>query len=164
MSESKEAKKIKTIAFRLTDEEYARAESAAIAAGDETPSSWCRTLVLQQASLRVQNDQEPATDLRGDRTSAIPRREWIQDVVWVRANHGCNVEKDHGKRRSEFGDHCGRPTLAKEVAPTANRITASSQRPVDCQFTLLRNTYHDGFHNRPRPRLTSMTTPVPPTI
>jgi len=50
MSESKEAKKIKTIAFRLTDEEYARAESAAIAAGDETPSSWCRTLVLQQAS------------------------------------------------------------------------------------------------------------------
>ncbi len=50
MSESKDAKKIKTIAFRLTDEEYARAESAAIAAGDETPSSWCRTLVLQQAN------------------------------------------------------------------------------------------------------------------
>ena len=49
MSESKEAKKIKTIAFRLTDEEYARAESAAIAAGDETPSNWCRTLVLAEA-------------------------------------------------------------------------------------------------------------------
>ena len=49
MSESKEAKKIKTIAFRLTVEEYALAESAAIAAGDESPSSWCRTLVLQQA-------------------------------------------------------------------------------------------------------------------
>jgi hypothetical protein len=28
MSELKDAKKIKTIAFRLTDEEYARAESA----------------------------------------------------------------------------------------------------------------------------------------
>jgi len=51
MSESKETKKIKTIAFRLTDEEYALAESAAIAAGDESPSSWCRTLVLQQAIL-----------------------------------------------------------------------------------------------------------------
>ena len=49
MSESKDAKKIKTIAFRLTDEEYALAESAATAAGDESPSSWCRTLVLQQA-------------------------------------------------------------------------------------------------------------------
>src|SRR5436190_24314541 len=49
MSESKDAKKIKTIAFRLTDEEYARAESAAIAAGDETPSNWCRTLVLAEA-------------------------------------------------------------------------------------------------------------------
>src|SRR5258708_37793863 len=49
MSESKEAKKIKTIAFRLTDEEYARAESAAIAAGEERPSRWCRNLVLQQA-------------------------------------------------------------------------------------------------------------------
>ena len=45
MSESKEAKKIKTIAFRLTDEEYARAESAAIAAGDESRAvgvgHWC---------------------------------------------------------------------------------------------------------------------------
>jgi len=50
MSESKDAKKIKTIAFRLTDEEYARAESAAIAAGDESPSSWCRTLVLAKAN------------------------------------------------------------------------------------------------------------------
>jgi hypothetical protein len=50
MSESKEAKKIKTIAFRLTDEEYARAGSAAIAAGDETPSNWCRTLVLAKAN------------------------------------------------------------------------------------------------------------------
>jgi hypothetical protein len=49
MSESKDAKKIKTIAFRLTDEDYARAESAAIASGDESPSSWCRTMVLQQA-------------------------------------------------------------------------------------------------------------------
>ena len=63
MSESKDAKKIKTIAFRLTDEEYARAESAAIAAGDETPSSWCRTLVLQQATSgtndrRTSDDQE----------------------------------------------------------------------------------------------------------
>src|ERR1700738_1336101 len=50
MSESKEAKKIKTISFRLTDEEYALAESAAIAAGDESPSSWCRTLVLAKAN------------------------------------------------------------------------------------------------------------------
>ena len=50
MSESKDAKKIKTIAFRLTDEEYALAESAAIAAGDETPNNWCRTLVLAKAN------------------------------------------------------------------------------------------------------------------
>src|SRR5882724_2941216 len=50
MSESKDAKKIKTIAFRLTDEEYALAESAAIAAGDETPNNWCRTLVLARAN------------------------------------------------------------------------------------------------------------------
>src|SRR6266850_1791962 len=50
MSESKEAKKIKTIAFRLTDEEYARAERAAIAAGDGTPNTWCRALVLAKAN------------------------------------------------------------------------------------------------------------------
>ena len=49
MSESNGTKKNKTIAFRLTEEEYALAESAATAAGDESPSSWCRTLVLQQA-------------------------------------------------------------------------------------------------------------------
>jgi len=50
MSESKNAKKIKTIAFRLTNEEYARAESAAIAAGEETPNNWCRNLVLAKAN------------------------------------------------------------------------------------------------------------------
>ena len=50
MTESKDGKKVKTIAFRLTDEEYALAERAAIAAGDETPNTWCRTLVLQQAT------------------------------------------------------------------------------------------------------------------
>src|SRR6266436_3631146 len=50
MSESQDAKKIKTIAFRLTDEEYARAESAAIAAGDKTPNNWCRALVLAKAN------------------------------------------------------------------------------------------------------------------
>ena len=36
MSEPKDTKKNKTIAFRLTEEEYALAESAARAAGDDT--------------------------------------------------------------------------------------------------------------------------------
>ena len=49
MSEPKNTKKIKTIAFRLTDEEYALAESAAKAAGDDT-NNWCRNLVLGQAN------------------------------------------------------------------------------------------------------------------
>jgi len=49
MSESKETKKTKSIAFRLTDEEYAQAESAAMAAGDDT-NNWCRRLALAQAN------------------------------------------------------------------------------------------------------------------
>lgn len=49
MSEPKDTKKIKTIAFRLTDEEYALAESAAKAAGSDT-NNWCRNLVLAQAN------------------------------------------------------------------------------------------------------------------
>lgn len=49
MSEPKEMKKIKTIAFRLTDEEYALAESAAKAAGDDT-NNWVRNVVLSQAN------------------------------------------------------------------------------------------------------------------
>ena len=39
MSESNGTKKHKTIAFRLTEEEYALAESAARAVGDET-NNW----------------------------------------------------------------------------------------------------------------------------
>jgi hypothetical protein len=117
MSESTNAKKSKTIAFRLTDEEYARAESAAIAAGDETPNNWCRALVLAKA-----NTGEGMTKNQ-------PR---IQGVVWTRANHGGNMEEDNGGRGPEFRDHRRRPTLPKEVAPTANTIPRASQRAVDC--------------------------------
>jgi uncharacterized protein (DUF1778 family) len=49
MNEPKDTKKIKTIAFRLTDEEYALAESAAKAAGNDS-NNWCRNLVLAQAN------------------------------------------------------------------------------------------------------------------
>ena len=49
MSEPKDTKKIKTIAFRLTDEEYALAESAARAAGNDT-NNWVRNVVLSQAN------------------------------------------------------------------------------------------------------------------
>jgi hypothetical protein len=49
MSETKAAKKTKSIAFRLTAEEYAQAERAALAAGD-SPNNWCRKLALTQSS------------------------------------------------------------------------------------------------------------------
>lgn len=49
MRQSKANKKTKSIAFRLTDEEYAQAERAALAAGDN-PNNWCRTLALMQSS------------------------------------------------------------------------------------------------------------------
>ncbi|MBA2704343.1 MAG: hypothetical protein H0U60_10870 [Blastocatellia bacterium] len=47
MSETKGTKRTKSIAFRLTDEEYAQAESAASAAGED-PNSWCRKVALIQ--------------------------------------------------------------------------------------------------------------------
>ena len=50
MSELKETRKTKSIAFRLTDEEYAQAESAAMAAGDTT-NNWCRRLALAEANV-----------------------------------------------------------------------------------------------------------------
>lgn len=50
MSQTKDAKKNKTIAFRLTEEEYALAESAAKSAGDET-NNWVRNVVLSQANV-----------------------------------------------------------------------------------------------------------------
>src|SRR5438067_12729715 len=49
MSESNGTKKNKTIAFRLTEEEYALAESAAKAAGDDT-NNWVRNVVLSQSN------------------------------------------------------------------------------------------------------------------
>src|SRR5437868_5332573 len=49
MSESNGTKKNKTIAFRLTEKEYALAESAARAAGDDT-NNWVRNVVLARAN------------------------------------------------------------------------------------------------------------------
>lgn len=43
-----EAKKTKSIAFRLTDEEYAQIEGAALAAGED-PNNWCRRLALTES-------------------------------------------------------------------------------------------------------------------
>lgn len=40
-----EAKRIKYVSFRLTDEEYTEIERAAGAAGDD-PNNWCRNLAL----------------------------------------------------------------------------------------------------------------------
>lgn len=46
---SQSARKTRTVAFRLTDEEYKQIEEAAAAAG-EGPSDWCRNLSLYQSS------------------------------------------------------------------------------------------------------------------
>ena len=43
-----EAKRTKSVSFRLTDEEYREIEKAAVAAGDE-PNNWCRQLAVTAA-------------------------------------------------------------------------------------------------------------------
>ena len=149
MSESREAKKIKTIAFRLTDEEYALAESAAIAAGDETPNNWCRALALAKA-----NAGEGMTKNQRLLYEEIARVRYLvghgfRVLFGPEPITGGNMEEDNGGRGPEFRDHRRRPTLPKEVAPTANTIPRASQQAADCQLTLLRNTYRVGFHNRP---------------
>jgi len=40
-----EAKRTRSVSFRLTDEEYGAIEKAAAAAGDE-PNNWCRQLAI----------------------------------------------------------------------------------------------------------------------
>src|ERR1043166_6166619 len=41
----REAKRIKYVSFRLTDEEYTEIERAAVGPGDD-PNNWCRNLAL----------------------------------------------------------------------------------------------------------------------
>jgi len=43
-----EAKRTRSVSFRLTDEEYREIEKAALAAGDE-PNNWCRQLAIAAA-------------------------------------------------------------------------------------------------------------------
>ena len=43
-----EAKRTRSVSFRLTDEEYGEIERAAAAAGDE-PNNWCRQLAVTAA-------------------------------------------------------------------------------------------------------------------
>ena len=49
MSESNGTKKNKTIAFRVTDEEYAHIERIALARGED-PNNWVRNVVLSQTN------------------------------------------------------------------------------------------------------------------
>jgi len=44
-----EAKRIRNIAFRLTDQEFARVEKAAAAVNDD-PNTWCRKMALNQST------------------------------------------------------------------------------------------------------------------
>lgn len=48
MSENKETKKTKNIAFRVTDDEYAQIERTALAMGVDT-NVWCRNIVVTEA-------------------------------------------------------------------------------------------------------------------
>jgi hypothetical protein len=43
-----DAKRIRSVSFRLTDEEYGEIKKAAVAAADE-PNNWCRQLALTAA-------------------------------------------------------------------------------------------------------------------
>jgi len=45
MSENRETKKTRTIAFRVTDEEYAEIERVALAVGDD-PNNWSRSITV----------------------------------------------------------------------------------------------------------------------
>ena len=48
MSEIRETKKTKLIAFRVTDDEYAQIERIALAVGED-PNNWCRVLTVSAA-------------------------------------------------------------------------------------------------------------------
>lgn len=48
MAENKEPKKTRSIAFRVTDEEYAQIERIALAMGED-PNVWCRNLIVSEA-------------------------------------------------------------------------------------------------------------------
>lgn len=47
MKETKETKRTRNISFRLTDEEFAKIETAAGTAGDD-PNNWCRKAALNE--------------------------------------------------------------------------------------------------------------------
>jgi hypothetical protein len=48
MSEAKETKKTKLLAFRVTDEEYAQVERVALSLGEDL-NNWCRNIILAEA-------------------------------------------------------------------------------------------------------------------
>lgn len=49
MKESKDIKRTRNVSFRLTDEEFAKIETAAAATGDD-PNNWCRKAALNELS------------------------------------------------------------------------------------------------------------------
>ena len=92
-------KKTKTIAFRLTDDEYKQIEEAAVATGED-PNEWCRSLSLAQSS-----------------------KNWRAFDTWSGTASECwpagNSPKKPGKRRRT------QPTRRASRSPTLFSLAAS---------------------------------------
>ena len=74
-----EAKRLKYVSFRVTDEEYTQIERAAVAAGDE-PNNWCRNTVLT-ASREGPLFGETGRLIYRARGFAVPDGKWTADLV-----------------------------------------------------------------------------------
>jgi hypothetical protein len=115
MNESKETKKTRNITFRLTNEQYQQVENAALAAGED-PNSWCRKVALIQLT-------EGFGLTKNDRLlyEEIARVRYLVGhgfrlTLGLSESHGCNVEENHGGRRSEFGDNRRRLVIEEEIS------------------------------------------------
>ena len=84
-----ESKRTRNIAFRVNDEDYAKIERAAAAAGDE-PNSWCRKAALSKLN---EGHNRRTADLSGGGFVTVPLKARIQDAFKINENTAATWKK-----------------------------------------------------------------------
>ena len=96
----REAKRIKYVSFRLTDEEYTEIERAAVGPGDD-PNNWCRNLALTVSREGPLFWKNGTFDLHRTRYFALSDWARIQAAIQSKCSRGHSLDQVNDASRSK---------------------------------------------------------------
>ena len=115
MSEVRETKKSKLLAFRVTDEEYAQIERMALVVGEDL-NNWCRNIIVAQAS-----EGSGLTKTQRLLYEEIARVRYLvgNGFRLLLSSNEASAEESHSTGGSEVREDSRRPSFKTTVMVTA---------------------------------------------